>query len=291
MSNRSSVDSLTKKMEDLESQAKSVKELRDLLYEGAGKQAEKRDSLNSEHKRVRGEIAHYKAERDLINQKVSELKKERINVRSEIEAKQKQYGQTREKVRLLLTRAPMNKDETERQITALDWEIQTSSLTKTEENSIINQIKLLEQQHQVQKEALNLSEKASTSRAEITALQNHSDNLRERILELVEQSQGYHTRMLEKIKEAEEIKDKADKNHQEFIKLKEEANMNNEKYSELIKQINEVSGAIAVFEENTRRKRESEVIDAQAENASRKLKERKKLTFEEFQALVKRGRI
>jgi uncharacterized coiled-coil DUF342 family protein len=58
--------------------------------------------------------------------------------------------------------------------------------------------------------------------------------------------------------------------------------MDHAKYSELMKQINEVNLAITMLEENTRKRRESEAIGVQAENAYKKLKERKRLTFEEF---------
>ena len=285
------VDDLLRKIEELEVQAKALKEHRDFLDEESKKQAEKRDTLNLEHKKIREEIVYYKSERDQINQKVSELKKERVELKNKIETKQQQYSQTREKVKGLLTKTSTSKGETERQIKALDWKIQTNSLTKTEEDNIINQIKLLEQQHLIQKEASNLKEKAVTSKAEIVALQIRNNDIRDRMSEHVARGQEHHNKMLEKIKEAEEVKDRADKAHQEFIKLREEANTEHAKYSELIRQISEINHEIAMLEESTRKKRENEVIDAQAENAYKKMKEKKKLTFEEFQALMKRGRI
>jgi len=291
MSTKSTVGDFLRKIDELEAQAMALKEHRDLLNEEAKKQAEKRDALNLEHKKLREEIAHYKSERDQANQKVSEFKKERLDLKTELDAKRQQYSQTQDRVKGLLSKTSMSKGETERQIKALDWKIQTNSLSKAEEDSIINQIKLLEQQNLIQKEASSLKDKAVTSKAEFVALQIRNNDIKDKMAEHVAQGQEYHKKMLEKIKEAEETKDRADKAHQEFVRLREEADAEHEKYSEFIKQINAVNLEIRMLEENTRKRREDAVIDAQADTAYKKMKEKKKLTFEEFQALVKRGRI
>ena len=291
MSSKIVVDGLLKRIEELESQAIIFKERRNNLNEEAKKWAERRDLLNLEHKKVREEADYFKAQRDQMNQTVKVLKKDRTDVKTQLEVKWEEYAKLKERIENLLSKTSGSQQETERQIKALDWKIQTNPLNKVEETQIINQIKVLEGQSIIHREASSIKEKIMESRTEIDALRIRSNNILKTISEHATKSQEYHNMMLEKIKEADGIRIKADQAHQEFLKCREEADTNHTKYSELTMQINEINLKIRELEETTRKKRVNEEIEAHAETAYKKLKEKKKLTFEEFQALMKKGRI
>lgn len=291
MSSKIVVDGLLKRIEELESQAIIFKERRNNLNEEAKKWVERRDLLNLEHKKVREEADYFKAQRDQMNQTVKVLKKDRTDVKTQLEVKWEEYEKLKERIENLLSKTSGSQQETERQIKALDWKIQTNPLNKVEETQIINQIKVLEGQSIIHREASSIKEKIMESRTEIDALRIRSNDILKRISEHATKSQEYHNMMLEKIKGAEKIKIEADKAHQEFARYGDEVDTNHTKYSELTRQINEINLKIRELEENTRKKRVNEEIEAHAETAYKKLKEKKKLTFEEFQALMKKGRI
>ncbi|MDQ1280403.1 MAG: hypothetical protein QG670_1666 [Thermoproteota archaeon] len=291
MSGKNVVDGLLKRIEELESQAITFKEHRNNSNDEAKKWAERRDLLNSEYKKVRAEVDHFRAQRDQMNQAVKALKNNRIDVKTQLESKWEEYKNLREKHENLLNRTSGNQRETERQIKALDWRIQTNPLNRVEENQIINQIKILESESLVHKKASVVKEKIIERSAEIGALRLRRDDVLQQVSEYATRSQEYHNLMLEKIKEAERIKNEADKAHQEFVKCRGEADNNHTKYSELLKEINELNLKIRELEETTRKKRINDVLDAHADTGYKKLKERKKLTFEEFKALMEKGRI
>lgn len=285
------VDGLLKRIEELESQAISFKEHRNNSNEEAKKWAERRDLLNSEYKKVRVEVDRFRAQRDQMNEAVKALNNDRTDVKTQLDVKWEEYKNLREKLENLLNRTSGSQRETERQIKALDWRIQTNPLDKVEENQIINQIRILEGESLVHKEASIVKEKIIERSTEIGVLKLRRDDVLKQVSEYATRSQEYHSLMLEKIKEAERIKNEADMAHQELVKCREEADSNHMKYSELVKEINELNLKIREFDETTRKKRINEVIDAHVETGYKKLKERKKLTFEEFKALMEKGRI
>lgn len=240
---------------------------------------------------IREEIESARSKRDQINQKVSKLKEDRIELKTRVDMKQQEYIKLKEKIRDLLSKTSTNKNETESQIKALDWKIQTSVLSQSEEIQIINQIKALEQQCLTHKKTLSIKEKTGITRLDLEDLITRGKELQKEMSENAIQSQEYHNNMLEKIKEAERIRREANYAHQDFIKYKETADINHTKYLEILNQINIINLEINTLEEGIRKKQETEKIALQAEIAYKKLKEKKKLTFEEFQTLMKKGRI
>ena len=150
---------------------------------------------------------------------------------------------------------------------------------------------MLEQQYLTHKEALSIKEKTDNTKLDLEDLKNRSKEFQKEISEYAAQSQEYHNKMLEKRKEAERIRSEADHAHQEFVKYKEASEINHTEYSEILNHINTINLEINRVEEDSRKKQETEKIAIQVEIAYKKLKEKKKLTFEEFQVLMKKGRI
>ena len=90
--------------------------------------------------------------------------------------------------------------------------------------------------------------------------------------------------MLRRIDESKRLKAEADEMHKRYLESKERIRSINLE----IKRIHE---AIRVIEEDERRLKEAELKRRIEEEAEEKLKRGEKLTFEEFKALLEKGRI
>ena len=289
MTNINDIDSLLKKMDVLDVQATSLRNQREALNNELRKWLGRRDSLNLMRRKIWKEISLYKDKRDEINQAVKKLKKDQVNVISQINAGNKQYVDLTKRLNVLLSKTVQNGDDVNRQIKDLDWEIQTNPLTPVEEAEIIDQIRRLEKQLLIHREALNLKNKKSELFSEIEDLKIRRNAIHNEKADYVNKSREYHNKMLERIKEANRLKVEADLAHKKFVEFREAANDIHNKYLEVTTQIKSISLKIREIEESTHRKNLDKMIQVRSKEAYEKLKERKKLTLDEYKILRRKG--
>lgn len=291
MSDSNDVNILLQKLKELDPQAEVLKEQRDKLNDEANKWADKRDTLNSKHSEVWNEVKLHKNRRDEVNEAVKKLKEQLLEINSQIDAKCGELAELRKRINELLGRTSQSARAVERQLNKLDWEIQTNPLTPAEENELIEQIRLLERQKLVHKEATSLKERLTELRAEIGALTVKNKGMCNQIAELANSSQEHHKKMVEKIVEAKPLKDEADDAHKKYLACNEASNEAHAKYLETINQIRMANAKIKEIEDAAHNKRLNEMVEAMGEAAYQKLKDKKKLTLDEFKLLRQKGLI
>jgi uncharacterized coiled-coil DUF342 family protein len=174
-----------------------------------------------------------------------------------------------------------------KKIEELDWQIQTNSLTPTQERELIGRIKALEEQMLACKENEVIEDKHLLLRASFSAIRIAANNLHEQVVELAKHSQELHEKMLEKIKEAEALKPEADEAHQKFSNLRSQADEAHKCYSEAVAN----AKAIRQEQENEEKSRIESAMTMGAEEAIRKFKEKRKITLDEFKILRSKGLI
>lgn len=280
---------LLKKIDGIEAQAASLKEILVSLDVEVEKWASKRDSLNQRRRKIREEIRHFKTRRDQLNQRIKELKARREDLRSGLEEKYREYNLLKKKVESLGSETLQSEVEVRRQIESLDWKIQTNSLTLSEENQIINQIRTLEQQRIVHKEISSLERKMMELRLAIATVKLQCKGINDQIISSAKESQEMHIQMLEKIKGVDAIKAEADQVHQRFLEYVKKAQENRSTYLEYIKQLEDLTSQINQIEEKKRRLVADTESEAQSRTATKKLMEKKKMSLEEFKALMEKG--
>jgi len=108
---------------------------------------------------------------------------------------------------------------------------------------------------------------------------------------LAEQSQELHEKMLAKLKEAEAIKPEADEAHKQFSSLRGQADEAYKDYLEAVARLKAVKLQIRQEREDEEKRRIEAAITATSEEAMRKLKEKRKITLDEYKILKSEGLI
>ena len=280
---------IQQKVDAMEAQATSLKERLSALEIEVEKWASKRNSLNDTCKKIGGEIRQLQIERDRVNQKIRELKSEREYLRGELEVQYRKYDVEKKQTMVLTYRTFQSKDGVRRQIEELDWKIQTTPLTPHEEAQIITQIKRLEQEALVHKEIAVLKQRVRRIRLAITAIKRQCEEINTQIDAFETERQENHVQRLSKIKEVKRVKTEADDAHQRFLEYLKEANEARSKHVNYINQLRDLSSQIHVIEEAKRKLSADAELKARRKTATEKLKQKKKMSFQEFKALSDKG--
>ena len=289
MSDINDVKTLMNKREELALQVETLKKQRDALNSEVKKWVERRDALNVKNSEIWNEVKIQKDKRDDVNETVNKLKKRRSEIISQLKTKREEYFTLRERGNNLLGRTSQSAGSVKHQIDKLDWEIQTNPIPPTEENKIIEQIRLLEKQLLIHKEAASLKERLTELRAELGILSIKSNETNSQIAEFANKSQEYHKKMFERVNEIKPLKEKADDAHRHFLECKKAANEIHRKYLETIEQIKIFNVKIKEIEDTEYNERLNKQIEKMVETASKKLKDNRKLTLEEFKLLKEKG--
>lgn len=258
--------------------------------EEAKQWAEKRDVLNAQSKKIWDEVKELKSHRDELNKTIKKLKEERTKLNTEVAPKREKFVTLRKKMDDL----PGNKGNTKfiaKRIEELDWEIQTNSLNLAEEKELIARIKVLEEEMLASKENETIKDRLLELRAEFSSLRITANDTHEKIVEFAKQSQELHEKMIEKIKETEIIKPNADEAHKKFTILRSQADEAYKNYIEIVARAKAMRLQIWQERENEKKSRVEAVINADTEQAMKKLKEKRKLTLDEFKILKSKGLI
>lgn len=277
-------------LEELNTQ---IVELR-VIYQSSGEEAkiwaEKRDTLNNQSKTIWEEVKNLKSRRDEFNDKIKKLKEERTKLNIEAAPKREKLENLRKKMNEL----PGKKGSQlfiAKRIEELDWEIQTNPLTLTEEKELVNRIKILEEQMLANKETDTIKDRLFKLQADFSSLRIKANDIHGKIVALAKQSQELHEKMLEKIKEAETVKPDAYEAHQKFSSLRGQADEAYKNYIETIARVKAIRQQIRQEQENEEKKRIEATMTTRTEQAIKKLKEKRKITLDEFKILKSRGKI
>lgn len=277
MNNASQRDDILVKISELRSKTTLLKkQLCDLTHE-SNIWLENGDCLNLNRNNILKMVRAFKATRDKENQQFKRIKAEYVSLKSNILLKNKKITKLKNKLRDS-QRTRYSKDDLEEKLTKLEWRVQTDLLSPKEEAVIITQIGNLERQLLVIKQLHSLKRELVS----LTSLRSNSCNT---LRVCISTSRKYHRKMLDKIREADDLRIEADEAHKKYLDCKKKVDLVNNRYVEMTNQINRLIYKIKEIEERRREKIVQKNIDELRKEAQRKIKEKKKLTFEEFRLL------
>jgi uncharacterized coiled-coil DUF342 family protein len=245
-----------------------------------------RDQLNDEVKTIADEIKGLRTKRDSLNAKVQELKLKRDELRIAATKKRTTLSQLLEQAQHASEKVQGNMSDLMKQITRLEWQIQTSSLAPKTERSIIARIAELEVHLAKHKELKNIKDRLLKLRVEVGALRIQAQSTHEELTRLAEESEKVHNEMQEKVKVLSEKKKEADAKHTSFL---EKSKQRMEKIVSLkssIARIDEIRTQIGDIKTSARSDKAEKVKSKYREAAEEKMRTGGKLSFEEFQALM-----
>jgi len=291
MSRSTQTDARLKELDELADEVREQKERMETLKIAARGWVEKRGNLNAQNRKIWQEAKELKKKRDELNEEIKKLKEERTKIYEQTTPKRTELESLRKRIDRLLGRTSRSESATIRRIHELDWEIQTNPLTLTEEKAIIEQVKELEEQALVHKEARTIRDRILELRADLVALRTAANTVHEKVTNLAKQSQSYHEVMLTKIKETEGTKSQADEAHKQYAQIRLELEESQKKSAEAFERFRELRLTMKQEKEDEEKRRVETLMAVESEAAMKKLKERKKVTLEEFKILKSKGLI
>jgi uncharacterized coiled-coil DUF342 family protein len=208
-----------KKLEELRSKVRALKEARDELN---SKLKSKRDSIMGfygEIDKLLKEAKKLKDTRDAANKKVSEAKIHRNEFNSKI-------AELNKKISAMRGPEPgMSRRDYEKQkadYERLDWKMQTSPVSKDREKVMIRQLSELEAAIKEYEAAKPATKEAAALEKELRQLRKEADAQHKRLLDESEEGEKAHAAMHEIYKKVDERRAKAKKVEEVFIEIKKE---------------------------------------------------------------------
>ena len=245
-----------------------------------------RDQLNDEVKTIADEIKGLRSKRDSLNARVKELKLKRDELRIAATKKRETLSKLLEQAQHTSEKLQGNMSDLMKQITRLEWQIQTTSLAPKTERSIIGRIAELEVHLAKHKELKNVKDRLLKLRVEVGALRIQAQSTHEELTHLAEESEKVHNEMQEKVRSLSEKKKEADSKHTSFLEMSKQRIETIVSLKSNITRIDEIRTQIGDIKTSTRSDKAEKVKSKYREAAEEKMRTGGKLSFEEFQALM-----
>jgi uncharacterized coiled-coil DUF342 family protein len=266
-------------------------EQRESLNQKARELLEQRNKLNEEFKRLIAEVKTLKARRDELNQKVKELKGSRNVARDAAAAEREKLEKLRNRSVELSERMNGNPRRAVEEFNRLEWKMQTSTLTPKAEKEMIKRLKELEAQVLVAKRAEALRYEIVGTKATIGGKTLQAQSLHEQMTKVVEESEVIHKKLVEVAASASAAKAEADKAHAGFVEALKGADNAHKDYVMNLVKIRELRQQVAQSGPMAKLRKAQEVRERLEKSGAEKLGQGKRLSLEEFKALMEKGAI
>jgi len=266
-------------------------EQRETLNQKARELIEQRNKFNEEFKRLISEVKNLKARRDELNRKVKELKASRNVARDAAVAERERLEKLRDKSDQISERMDGNPRRAVEEFNRLEWKMQTTTLTPKGEKEIIKRLKELETQVLVAKKAETLRYKIAGTRATIGGKRIQAQSLHEQMTKVVEESEVIHKKLVEMAASASEAKAAADRAHADFVEALKGADGAHKDYVMNLVKIRELRQQIAQSGPMAKLRKAQEFREKLEKSGAEKLGQGKRLSLEEFKALMEKGAI
>jgi uncharacterized coiled-coil DUF342 family protein len=248
---------------------------------------EKRNKLNEQFKKLRQEIHELKNGRNNLNAEVKALKQQRDDARARIKEIIEEVKTHKQEITELRKKKPKTSHrELQKELDAIEWKIQTTSLAMQEEKRLIENVKRLETQLNVYRKIDKHIRKIAELRKELETLEKTAETAHRELTEKAEKSQETHTKMIAKISESQSIKSEADNLHTAYIQAKEQVRPLHEEIKKLTEQRKKLQDAVREEDEKIKKNAEKALKEKLESQARDKLRRGEKLSFDEFKLLA-----
>lgn len=270
------IEKINKEIEELKAKIAPVADMQKNISE----LKRVRDELNGKVKELSEKIKNTKQIRDSYNQVVKSAKNIRDSVQKKISEVRKDLPKkgAGDKGR----RKPTYKN-IRKQIKDLEWKIQTSGVSFSEERNLRNQLQKLE----ILKAELQREEDARSSSRKLSseAKKHHA-----RVLEFSIKSRSIHKELLELYGELKKIRAKATQKHEEFLEKVKALDIFNKEHESDFNLLNELKQKLRQEKKKLAAKQEENLekgIVERAQDAFEKLKQGVRVDLRDLQAKLK----
>jgi len=278
---------MLKDLDSLNTRITAARHKRDDLDREARTLARQRDELNEQFQKYKEEIRSLKEKRNNLNLLVHELKEKRERARRKIVQTRTEIESIKKTIEGLKERARGGYSTLKKRMDALEWKIQTTSLTAKEETRLMAQMKDLASKLEVYQKIRELADRIVMLQAGLGANRLIALDSHEQLTQLAEESEAHHENMMGIVKQASELKERADKTHAGFLDFRRRADAEHAEYL----RAKELRDKMITEAQVERLRKEREVRRKIEESAEEKLKRKEKLSLDEFRTLIEKGAI
>jgi uncharacterized coiled-coil DUF342 family protein len=279
------VDHLYGELRELKAKKADKKAKISLLRVRIDETIAERDALNAEVKRISAEVRNLKSKRDSLNIRVKELKAKRDQLRNEAASKRETLTQLLEQARKISEQLHGSMSDVLMQIKRLEWFIQTNPLAPQTERNLVAKIGALEGNLAKHNGLKKVRDNLLRLKIDVGALRIQAQATHEDLTKIAEESEKVHTAMLELAKGLADKKKEADQKHAEYIAQSEERHEAISALKKNLVRMDEIRSQIRAANPSKVEKAER-LKSKYKEAANEKLRTGRKLSFEEFQALM-----
>lgn len=280
------VEHLYRELEQLKSsnadKKNSIRELKTRIDQTV----RQRDELNAEVRRVSVEVKKLREQRDSLNAKVKELKTKRDRLRDEASKKRETLSRLLEQARQISEDLHGSMSDVLTQIKRLEWYIQTNPLSTKAERQLVAKIGALEANLAKHKGLRNVRDNLLKLKVEVGALRIQAQATHEELTRLARESEKVHVAMHELVKILDSSKKAADQKHAEYVQQTKERHEAIVTLRNNIQRIEQIRTQIGETKTSSKVAKAEQVKSKYKEAANQKLRAGRKLSFEEFQALM-----
>ncbi|HMK83353.1 MAG TPA: hypothetical protein VK503_06515 [Candidatus Bathyarchaeia archaeon] len=245
-----------------------------------------RDLLNAEVKKIADDVKQLRNKRDSLNSKVKECKIKRDELRVAATKKRQALSQLLEQAQKSSGKAPGNMSDLTKQITRLEWEIQTNPLDPKTERNMITKIAELEKNLTKHKVLKGVRDRLLRLRMEVGTLRIQAQSTHQELTKYAEESEIAHKEMVEKVRLLSEKKKAADGKHGAFLEKNKQRIETITTLRNNLSRIELVRNQIGNIKTSGKTDKAEKVKSQYKEAAEEKIRTGGKLSFEEFQALM-----
>ena len=278
-----------KTLDELESQAATLRETRSTLFDQIKKLRDERDRLNESANRLREEAQKHREERDKINARVKAIKDQLGPLFEELDAKKEKLTEAERSLRNEYKNMP-SKSKVERDLRRIEWEVMTTPTKQMldREDELISRASSLRKTLEELKSLEKFEDKRIDIMADKKATELEIRSMREEIQSLSEQSQQHHEKMIDFYEKADAEKKKADEVHSKYVEKIEEVNKVKDELNVVMPQIKAIREGTRMSELKLAERRRMTVqqrMEEMKKEAVRKMENGEKLTFEDLRLI------
>lgn len=279
-------------VDELNKRLSVLKEKQNMLETEMRGYADRRDRLNSRISELRDEIVNLRIQRDNINSVVKEQKNRRNEMTSRIHGLIQEIRQFQEEGKKLTRKKPaLSREALEKEVANIDWKIQTTPLTLSEDKAFVLKVKQLEIQLMVYKKIEQSASRVAQLQTEARTRKSESELLHKQLTENAQNSQETHQKMVERIENLRMLKNEANEMHSKFLQTNTSRKLVQTEVRNVLGNLRQLKGEIKQEVQKEKERNEDAVRQLLENKAKEKLKRGEKLSWEEFQLLAEKGTI
>ncbi len=253
-------------------------------FEELKRTKEKAREISARVKKLRKQASEEKKLRDQANAKVRELKAKRDETNKRIKEVKTKLEQINQEIKKKMPEGA-SRGDIRREISRLEWDIQTKVMSPKKEEELAKRIEKLELQLKAWDEVDALFAEKKKLLSELDELRTSAQAFHEALLHYAKESEFHHSQLMEIIKQLKKLEPDFDEVKKKLAKAKENADKLRERISEERKaKAMERRAEIEAFQkeqEKEMKKMEAE-MKKKAKELMAALKSGKKLTTEEL---------